>query len=1057
MADMGVSAESNTELLTGKASAKQDAAIAAISGASAKGVSGSLAVSFQRRFQKFDAAVVASNANRLYWPSSSKLSALQFGASMVPLDATVCLNIGETQNFPIRTSQIAVRTDGISDFLSLLVRRGTRKPGEMETDEFGGLIGLPPTSHVASMDEVFSSLVCSKPFLKKVRQLTIFDASASDEPSELADFVRSASNLEALSLVNCSLNNDMTSFVEALKDREVQHLNLDRCCIGCSSTDAEREAILTLLSAYLKMNKFITSLDVSYTNLDAGAVSSLMSALVESDTQMLPQDMTETPDVFDPSDLSERLSVALFLGEAGSDSAENSESEGGEDEDDAGDGDDESMTSSQVTSNDASGNDDDADNNSEGVEEEGDEEEGDEEEGDEEEGEDEDEDGRSSGVDKVAATKGQRRRERLRAEREQQKQHRRQVKKLVQLEAYERRALIEEYLSSAREIVSSSSTVMTECYSEEKQKAKELYCSRRSGWSRLQTLVLRGNRLGDSGAKRIALVLREEVPLTEDDARERQEAVDAKRGALGADFGAGRAVICVEEAVAWRVLQQTARNEYAEISALYDEAVPVVAAPVEDAPDEDADLEEEDADVEEEDEYAKAAPPVVLTNVENRRGSGGEDDEAAPNDNEEELLAEEKRVWEEWVAEGLPQITVVPMKKGMRSITLLDLGSCHIGRKGLEALAGVLRTNTVLESLCLRHNPIGSDVTTKSATTQPDATCTLSDSFGSFVEMLSVNKSLHTLDLGYCQLGPDHIRALATVLRENPALITLGLEGNQLGVDASYCQKQHSYSYLYDLWMAAAQPGGALRHLHMSHNSLALCLWSEEAAALAAACGQLTSLSLSHIGLQESHLRLWSQALQQGSGAYHPTVRVLQLARNEFTGEAGGIALDSLLQHFTLLEELSLDGHPLLGSAGVAAALQHLPTTMRGLSCAGTGLSEPFVGAAQSPVIPLAVTEQLTSLMLCDVEAPAACALATWTTHLAEVAKNIQFLSLWARGMAGKENEVLSHFVHLALVCPSLLYVDCGFQPQFRASAPGSEHFAALERLLFPRRMRLPR
>ncbi|KPA84544.1 hypothetical protein ABB37_01081 [Leptomonas pyrrhocoris] len=1036
-------AESYGQLLTEKTSAKRNAAVAANSDASARAISDSLAFSFQRHFHRFDAAVVASNANRLHWPSSSKLSALQFSSRPVPVDAAVCLNMRELPNLPTLPSQLAIPADSITELLSLLARRSTRRPSAIAADELTGLIGLPSINRANSMVEVFSGLVCSKLFLKRVQQLTICDASAGDGPSALADFARSALSLEALSLVNCVLHDDMAALMEALKDHEVKYLSLERSGIGCASTDAERETVLSSLSTYLKLNKFLTTLDLSYTNLDADGVSGLMSALTESDTQMLPQDMNETADVFDPSDLSERLDRAQFTGAKRKNDEEDSEGEGGEEEAEADGDDDENLSPSQVSSDDASENDDDADDNSEEDEEDEDAEDEDEDEyedEDEEENEDKDE-GQPNGNRKVSSRKSRRTlaRERLRAERQRLKQLQRQMKQLVQLETRERRTLMEEYLFAALEVVTGNSVTITKCYVEEKQKAKELYCSRRSGWSHLQELLLRGNCLGDAGAKHIALVLREDVPLSEDETQERQEAADAKRDTLGADFGASRANISVEEAVAWRVLRQTAENEFSKIGALHDETAM-----------------SEVADADEEDEYAKEAPPVVLTNVENGRRSGGGADDAAPNDDDaDELLAEEKKAWEEWVAEGLPQVMVESVKKGMRSISLLDLGSCQIGRKGLEALADVLRTNTVLESLCLRHNPIGGGVTAKSVAGHRDAASAVSASFVRFVEMLGVNKSLRTLDLGYCQLGPDHVRALATALRDNPVLVTLGLEGNQFGVDEAHSLKQHAHSYLYALWMAAAQPGSALRHLHMSHNSVALCLWSEETAALAAACGQLSSLSLSHVGLQASHLQLWSEALRQGSGAHHPTVRVLQLARNELAGEAGGAALGSLLQHFTLLEELSLDDTPLLGSAGVAAALEHLPTTMRRLSCGGVGLTEPFVGAAPSPVIPLPVTERLTSLMLCDVEAPTAETLAAWTTHLAEAAKNLQYLSLWARGMAGKENEVLSYFVDLAQMCPSLLYVDSGFQPQFRASASGGKHFVSLEKLLLPRRTSL--
>ena len=1003
-----------------KTSAKHVAAVAASSGASAKAISGDLSLSFQRHFQRFDAAVVASNVNRLHWPTSANVTALQFGSVLVPRDAAVCLSREALQDTPIQASLLALPNDSISDLISLIVRRSTGKSDGSSADMLTGLIGLPSTCHVTTMSAVFDSLVCSKPFLKRVRQLTLCDATSGDEASALTKFARSATSLEDLSLINCTLRSDIVATIEVLKDREVKYLNLERSSLGCSPADAEREAVLAALAAHLKVNKFLVSLNLSYTNLDAEAVSSLMNALAESDTQMLPQDMSDrAPDAFDPSTLGGRVDPTAFLGATRKASDDGSQGEEAEETE-------ESLASSRVASEDGS-----ADSDVDEEDEEDEEEEA------------ANKEGKPSHLTVSAEKeKKKRERERLQTERRQQRERHRQVKELLQREDSERRVLVEEYLSGVREVVLGSSARIAKRYGEEKQKAEELYCLRRSGWSRLQALVLRGNRLGDTGAKQVALVLREEVPLTEDEARERQEAADTLRGNLGAALGAGRIAVSVDEAKARGVLQQMAQSEFAAICARGN-AGSVVAADAE----------------EEEDEYAKEAPSVVMTNVENCRDSGGGEDEATPNEDDGavQLLAEEKRRWEEWAAEGLPQVTVAPMKKGMRSITLLDLGSCHIGRSGLEALAEALRTNTTLESLCLRHNPIGGITAAQPKASHGDPDSAMPASFTSFVEMLCMNKSLHTLDLGYCQLGAEHVRTLAATLRVNNVLCTLGLEGNQLGADEAYQQKKYDHSYLYDLWMAVAQPGCALRHLHMSHNSIALCLWSEEADALAAVCGQVSSLSLAHVGLQESHLRLWSEALQRSSGAHGPTVRALQLARNELAGGAGGAALGSLLKHFTVLEELSLDEHPLLGSAGVAAALEHLSTTLRRLGCCGTGLTAAFVGAVQSPVIPPVVAEQLTSLNLGDVEAPTSGALRSWTTYLADSLKSIQFLSLWARGMAGKENEVVPLFVSLVRTCSSLLYVDCGFPPQFRSSMSGGAHLTELERILVPRRMVLSR
>lgn len=880
------------------------------------------------------------------------------------------------------------------------------------------------------MSDVFNSLVSSKAFLRTVEHLTVCDASGGDEPTSLSEFARRAAKLEGLYLRNCTLRSDMLTFTETLKDREVQHLCLERCVIGCNSADADREAILAAMATYLKLNKFLISLDLSYTNLDAAALGSLMTALTESETRMLPQDMSETPDNYDPSSFGDRITAEDFVIGARKNSTGESEFDrAAEDlEDDAEDKGEASL--------------DDAGGESDGEEGEVDEEEGSENEEEEEEGEERDgERGMSSGRHQKEAEKERKRleRERLKMDRQQQRLHQKEIVQLAQREAETRRTLMGEYLSGVGEIVAPSSAAMAACYSEEKRKAKEMHCARRSGWCHLQALVLRGNRLGDAGAKQIALVLREEVPLADDEAKQRQESADEMRTAFSAALSSSRAAIAAEEIRAWRALRQAAKAGLEGMGHAGNGEAPLA----------------DGVDGDEEDEYAKEAPPVVLTNVESHRGSGEEDVAAPTDDAADGLVAEERRRWEEWAVEGVPPIAVPPVKKGMRSVTLLDLGSCHIGKKGLQALAEVLRTNTVLESLCLRHNPLGSAVA-KVAAAHVDAASTISEGFAAFVEMLCVNKTLHTLDLGYCQLGPQHVRTLATALHVNSGLATLGLEGNQLGADEAYQQKKCPHSYLYDLWMSAAQPGSALRHLHLSHNSIAVCLWPEEAEALVAACGKLFSLSLSHVGFEELHLQRWLEAVGESSAAQGFTVRKLQLSRNELAGEAAGKVLGLLLQYFSALEELAIDDHPLLGSAGVAAALSYLPDTMRSLSCGGTGLTEPLVGAVQAPVIPPSVAAQLTSLALCDVDAPTPETLGLWATHLAEAARQMQFLSLWARGMAGKEHAVLPYMVELVQACPSLLYVDCGYQSQFQTAFPGAEHFVRLEEILLPRRMSPP-
>ncbi|CAJ1032316.1 Leucine Rich repeat, putative [Leishmania lindenbergi] len=862
-----------------------------------------------------------------------------------------------------------------------------------------------------------------KPMMDRLRGLVACGASAATANNILAQFLGASLKLEELCLVDCTLTNTAVALVEAVTRTEMKCLSLERSNLGVGSADSDGTGLAASFCEAVKVNKFLTSLNLANTNLDTDFVVALVDALIESDTKLLPEDLGEDPEEVTEWSLEGRLNDAMFISGAGPDdgNAALTDDETVSDDDDATPSPD---ASESGASEDATG-----DNESD----------------DEEAGVDiEDEDCSEDDEEADHMTKAQEQRERQEKEERQaqQKRIRQQLKVFSQSEVQERSKLAHEYCQELRNVVAANSGPIANRRAAERQQKKEEYCSRRSGWSRLEKLVLRGNQVGDRGCKRLACVLRDEVPLSEDEATQRLEAISAMRDRFGERLGATRSAVVREEKKAWRALLRKAQRESPAFVTARSTSISTALS-----------------DLDEEDEYAKEAPPVLLTNVERpHSGSSSLDgDPASDGDGDtngsSDFTSEEQREWQEWAAQALPHVSVALTKKGMTTIRVIDVGSCGISRNGVQALAEVLKTNKVLEALCLRHNPIGSSAPVKKRA-QPVDGVAIFPEFAEFAEMLSVNRVLCHLDMGYCHLHPDDVRAVAEALRQNTSMVTLILEGNQLGVDEAYEQQRHAHSYIYELWMTAARPGSALCNLNMNHNNIAACLWQEEVAALAAVCGQLTSLSLSHVGLQLRHLQAWSEALPPADASYSPTVRILHLARNELASEVDGAALGLLLRHFTALEELSVEENPLLGSSGMAVALEYLPVTMRRLNCTATGLTTPCVGAARNPVLPVAVAEKLTCLLLGDVEAPTVAGLGEWVTFLKRVAPHqLQFLSLWSRGMADREADVIPLLLDLAQTCPSLLHIDSGFQPQFHTSTLASSCFEQVERLLLPRRI----
>ncbi|KAG5470016.1 hypothetical protein LSCM4_02706 [Leishmania orientalis] len=1006
-------------------SAKRGASVAANNSVTTTQVAKSLIASFQRRFHRFDAAIVCSNANRSLWPPLFGVALPLSEESVLTADDVVCLHIAAMGQTPLNASKLAIPSSAVDAFLSLWARRSAAGKGLVESDSVAKLAALPSADTVASLSEIVDSLMSSKSVVERLSGLVTCGASAATMDDALAEFLGAATKLEELSLVSCDLANTVTALMEAVKTSEITRLNLERSNLGVGSVDSDREELTATFCEAVKVNKFLTSLNLANTNLDSAFVVPLINAIVESDTKLLPEDLGEDAEEVTGWSLEGRLDKDVFVSGADPDDSNAALT----DDEGAGDGDADAALLPDSSESDADKYD--------GGDSESDEEETGSDDEDEDASEEEEE-----GTDQKSKAQRQRERKEKQERQGQQKRVRQLLGELVRSEAQQRSKLAHEYCRELQNVVATNNVAIANRRAVERQQEKETYCSRRSGWSRLETLVLRGNQVGDLGCEQLAYVLRDEVPLSEDEVAQRQESIGAMRDDFGEKLSAARSAVVRGEKRSWQALLRKAQSESLALTNSHRTSISAALS-----------------DADEEDEYAKEAPPVLLTNVERPPSTssldeGPESDGDGDTDTASDFKPEEEGEWQEWVAQALPHAPVALTKKGIDTIRVVDLSSCGIRRKGIQALAGVLRTNKVLETLCLRHNPIGSGAPTKKPA-QPEDSVAILPKFSEFADMLSANRALCHLDMGYCHLCPDDVRAVAEALRQNTSMVTLNLEGNQLGVDEAYERQTHAHSYMYELWMTAARPGSALRNLNMDHNDIAACLWQEEVVALAAVCGQLTSLSLSHVGLQIRHLQAWSEALPPMDASYSPTVRILHLARNELSSEADGAALGLLLRHFTVLEELSVEEHPLLGSSGMAAALEYLPVTMRRLNCTATGLTTPCAGAAQGTVLPVAVAAQLTCLLLGDVEAPTVTALGEWVTFVKTTAAHqLQFLSLWARGMAGREADIMPLLLDLAEACPSLLYLDSGFQPQFHASTFASNCFEQMERLFFPRRMR---
>ena len=99
--------------------------------------------------------------------------------------------------------------------------------------------------------------------------------------------------------------------------------------------------------------------------------------------------------------------------------------------------------------------------------------------------------------------------------------------------------------------------------------------------------------------------------------------------------------------------------------------------------------------------------------------------------------------------------------------SFVDLSASNLPEDGLLALAEVLKANTELTSLSLRHNSMSDD------------------GVRALADALKINTALTVLLLGFNSIGNEGAKALAGALEVNSALTLLDLDSNAIGAEGA--------------------------------------------------------------------------------------------------------------------------------------------------------------------------------------------------------------------------------------------------------------------------------
>jgi hypothetical protein len=113
--------------------------------------------------------------------------------------------------------------------------------------------------------------------------------------------------------------------------------------------------------------------------------------------------------------------------------------------------------------------------------------------------------------------------------------------------------------------------------------------------------------------------------------------------------------------------------------------------------------------------------------------------------------------------------------------SFVDLSASNLPEDGLLALAEVLKANTELTSLSLRHNSMSDD------------------GVRALADALKINTALTVLLLGFNSIGNEGAKALAGALEVNSALTLLDLDSNAIGAEGASALKANSALVLLTL------------------------------------------------------------------------------------------------------------------------------------------------------------------------------------------------------------------------------------------------------------------
>lgn len=1035
----------------------------------------------------FNSSLVTSRQNKLFWPEtnftnldkqedeSEKAPSALFFANQFFFD-----NLSDGKIL----CSVTLPSDQATKFFDNLAREESKKKFYFLSDFADSLDLLPSISRSVSLLDVVTSITNNYRLIANIKSFSVSCASAFGSEDELISFVQRGKKLESFSLCNCFFRQLARTVLPEVQKTSISTLELQENDLGVE--DEQTEDIVAVLADLLKYDKFLRKLNLSYNHFTPNQIRSFLDALASSDTTLTPDDLPPEPEE-EVIPIENYVNRELFFGISDSENDE-------DDEDDEEDEEEETPESNDKLNE---------EDNSKKSDEEGEEDEENEEEEDEENEnsktneDDEDEEEEEKKVDPYLMRK-----------------FKRLFSKFFREEDKGRRQIMEEYTSELTTVAHEKITGIRERKEKEKQDRVDKYCQRRSGWSQLEELNLRGNRVGDIGATGIALILRDEVQRTQEEVDKIENTLREKNDVILNELLKERQATTVAEKEAFRSLLEDQKQELGELrerqrggplpkdmrsetsfrgneEKTNKEPVKRRSSIVFTDMDE---KEEEDGD--EEDQPALPLPdeeeevPPGSTGGEEEEIEGGDDDDAGV---ERESEVEDREPW---------NFKVRLTKKGLNNFRVLDLGGCEIGSRGLKKIASSLESNKKLETLILRNNPKfavlfqsveGIEAEDEDEGSLPERKVEVphyvSPGFESFSSMLKVNAVLKHLDLGFCQLSPDSINLLSLSLRDNSTLEYLNLEGNKIGeaagsfvVDKIALLSEENvilpnekteqdesnaahpevvetpsppatFSCLLQL-MQALRMGGSVKHLYLNRMNLSTAFQKNEAAILGELSSkQLVTLEMNTVGFTGLHMTMWSEALEE-QWVEITSLRSLHLNGNDFCGSVDGEAIGRVIKRLTSsLVDFSMDDNPKLASEGVTAALQPFFTSsaLRSLSANHTGITTVALADGSAVLSPCLVSS-LRYLSLADMSSGTIEELTEWIAHLQLHATELQYLSMWVRYLDMEKN--LEPFSPLIDSLPQLLYIDFGVLLRFDMYPPDIvDILGSIEQRLTARRL----